>query len=502
MKKRIKKAFTLVELLVVIAILAVLSTVTVIGYNSFTEKANKSVDEQLCTQYNTILQAESVSDDDITLPELIIMIEENGIRANQFETKSKSYFFAYDRANARTVLLDKVTGNIEFPKNYDKTSAELWTVLGNDLKLEKGISNYALLNTMVLDAGKRINLNGSSVSSIKIDLNNSALKLASQDNLSGLNVTVENGTLVKSVAGINVTAGANAKIIDASADGDWGKVFAAGSTESVNDFYVTDTNAKTKTIKDKYFASETKKYFSLSGGNNVETIIVENCVFENIYVTTSAPNAKVIIKNCKFINVGDKNTAVITLQRNYDKDSSSYLTLADFTKRLDKFNYEITGNEFINCYRGINTTLPAQGKTAVIANNKFSMINVTSTNDYVKSFCVQLGSGLKKDSTNNTDHLAQEINTNPESGFGKLEIKDNEVISARALIFAHSGLSKYYSSTSVNFEIVIEALLTVKNNDTSNALEGLVVADPDKVEDLVTDERINNMDAIVAKISA
>ena len=130
------------------------------------------------------------------------------------------------------------------------------------------------------------------------------------------------------------------------------------------------------------------------------------------------------------------------------------------------------------------------------------MINVTSTNDYVKSFCVQLGSGLKKDSTNNTDHLAQEINTNPESGFGKLEIRDNEVISARALIFAHFGLSNYYSATSVNFETVIEALLTVKNNDTSDALEGLVVADPDKVEDLVTDERINNMDAIVAKILA
>ncbi len=42
MKKRLKKAFTLVELLVVIAILAVLSSVAIVGYNSFTEKAKDS----------------------------------------------------------------------------------------------------------------------------------------------------------------------------------------------------------------------------------------------------------------------------------------------------------------------------------------------------------------------------------------------------------------------------------------------------------------------------
>lgn len=42
MKKRLKKAFTLVELLVVIAILAILSSVAIVGYNSFTEKAKDS----------------------------------------------------------------------------------------------------------------------------------------------------------------------------------------------------------------------------------------------------------------------------------------------------------------------------------------------------------------------------------------------------------------------------------------------------------------------------
>ena len=54
MKKKMKKAFTLVELLVVIAILAILSTVAIVGYNSFTEKAKISNDQSLVRQLNTV----------------------------------------------------------------------------------------------------------------------------------------------------------------------------------------------------------------------------------------------------------------------------------------------------------------------------------------------------------------------------------------------------------------------------------------------------------------
>ena len=61
MKKKMKKAFTLVELLVVIAILAILSTVAVVGYNSFTEKARKSADEQAVAQMNTALMAQDIN---------------------------------------------------------------------------------------------------------------------------------------------------------------------------------------------------------------------------------------------------------------------------------------------------------------------------------------------------------------------------------------------------------------------------------------------------------
>ena len=53
---KVKKGFTLTELLVVIAILAVLSTITVIGYTHFIKKAAISSDTLLINQVNTILK--------------------------------------------------------------------------------------------------------------------------------------------------------------------------------------------------------------------------------------------------------------------------------------------------------------------------------------------------------------------------------------------------------------------------------------------------------------
>ena len=72
------KGFTLVELVVVIAIVAILGAVSVVGYFAFIEKANKSADEQLCTQYNTLLKAEQAFDNDITLQEFAKYLGENG----------------------------------------------------------------------------------------------------------------------------------------------------------------------------------------------------------------------------------------------------------------------------------------------------------------------------------------------------------------------------------------------------------------------------------------
>ena len=64
--KRTKKGFTLVELLVVIAILAILASVSVVGYTAFIEKADKSVAEQELHQVVTYINAELIDDGEWT----------------------------------------------------------------------------------------------------------------------------------------------------------------------------------------------------------------------------------------------------------------------------------------------------------------------------------------------------------------------------------------------------------------------------------------------------
>ena len=57
---KVKKGFTLTELLVVIAILAVLSTITVIGYTHFIKKAAISSDNLLVNQVNTVINTQRI----------------------------------------------------------------------------------------------------------------------------------------------------------------------------------------------------------------------------------------------------------------------------------------------------------------------------------------------------------------------------------------------------------------------------------------------------------
>ncbi len=60
-KKKRNSGFTMVELLVVVAVLAVLATVSIVGYTTFVEKAKISVDVQTLEQLNLVLMANEQS---------------------------------------------------------------------------------------------------------------------------------------------------------------------------------------------------------------------------------------------------------------------------------------------------------------------------------------------------------------------------------------------------------------------------------------------------------
>ena len=60
--KKTKKGFTLVELLVVIAILAILSTIAVVGYTAFVDKANETKAKAELHQIVEYLDSEFIDD--------------------------------------------------------------------------------------------------------------------------------------------------------------------------------------------------------------------------------------------------------------------------------------------------------------------------------------------------------------------------------------------------------------------------------------------------------
>ena len=194
----------------------------------------------------------------------------------------------------------------------------------------------------------------------------------------------------------------------------------------------------------------------------------------------------------------------MTLQRNYGENEIN--TYEDFINFNSKFSYEIMDNKFIGCYRGLNLSLPASGiSTSRILNNSFDMINVISSNDEVKSYCIQFSSGLSKNNKISSG-VIDKVNESPAKAFGKIEINFNKVINARGLISVHSSLSAFYNDSAynnnVNFLPILEAILTVQDNNILGCFDGLAYADPDKNLDLNTQEKIDNLNAIVEAINA
>lgn len=90
-----KSGFTIIELLVVMSIIAILTTVTIVGYMSFIEKAHRSNDEQLVSNLNSVLileEEESPYSPTFSL-NLISELKEKGFN---LETESKNVDLFYN----------------------------------------------------------------------------------------------------------------------------------------------------------------------------------------------------------------------------------------------------------------------------------------------------------------------------------------------------------------------------------------------------------------------
>ena len=135
--QRRQKGFTLVELLVVIAIIAILATVSIIGYTQFIKRANMSADQQAVTQMNTLLEGLDVNNEPDDVVDLWTYLNETGLDAEDYKPLSKDHYFFWDQSLNRILLVDK-DNKVVFPEAYaDAGMANGWYTLSGKIHLKE-----------------------------------------------------------------------------------------------------------------------------------------------------------------------------------------------------------------------------------------------------------------------------------------------------------------------------------------------------------------------------
>lgn len=136
--QRRRKGFTLVELLVVIAIIAILATVSIIGYTQFIKRANMSADQQAVTQMNTLLEGLDVNNEPDDVVDLWTYLNETGLDAEDYKPLTKDHYFFWDKSINRILLVDK-ENKVIFPKAYaeaGKSNSKKWYTLSGTIDLK------------------------------------------------------------------------------------------------------------------------------------------------------------------------------------------------------------------------------------------------------------------------------------------------------------------------------------------------------------------------------
>ena len=350
MKKRMKKAFTLVELLVVIAILAVLATVTVVGYNSFTEKARISNDTTLVTQLNKLLQADEAADGKAKFAhDALAVVAENGFDVKKMTPTTDDYDIIWNEESNRFVLLDNK--GAEVIETLSSKAHLNWQFSSDTTPVKEGFSIYLndkFTGTEVtvssgLDVGSH-----TGIETINY-VTNDTEEVTFRTNGGTLNIDAPNATVnhygsavivnVNDVASSTYNLFGEAQFVKV-ADGEH-VVLKSGST--VNTVYVAGTNNKVEAQN-----GQTGNVYTSADGTE-EDIKTSGTLFAGGLGTESSPY---LIKNVE---------QLANIDKLYEKGFYNF-KVADGVETLDlsvwadyRLNGSFDGNdvEFINVSKNI-----------------------------------------------------------------------------------------------------------------------------------------------------
>ena len=384
MKKKMKKAFTLVELLVVIAILAVLSTVAVVGYNSFIDKANLSNDQTTITMINRTLMAEEVLDKPESISDTMNDLRSNGFSYAKLEPYSKGYTYGYSKDLNRFVLIDD-KNKVVYPEEYKDTSlASLWAPYRDHAtSMVSGITNYYAVelidNQVEFDSSFA---NGEYV----LDLNDNLCTVVGRSN-----VTVLNGSVIN--------------------DG-----FGSSSTSNK-----VQTNVEPETIGNKkVYKNALNPEAGAQYGYSSHDMEYLNCVFTNFVQFYQWGNTarNITFTNCKFVGDGSDGFA-ITLQPGVASVNST--TIVNNPGPTEQSTVNIDGCEFINFGRGIHVA-DWENTTVNISNCTFSLAILKSASN-----ALQVSNYETIDGVSELKGLT-------------INFTNNKVESAHGVIYFHDGM--------------------------------------------------------------
>ncbi|MDY2889067.1 MAG: hypothetical protein SOU19_05805, partial [Candidatus Caccosoma sp.] len=195
-------------LLVVIAILAILATVSIVGYNSFTKKARVSNDTVLVKQMNDVLIASQQTDgNNNTMTEALDDVLDGGYDLTKLTPTTTGYSIVWDSINDQMVLLDDTTNkNIIYPSEKSvstKNNLFILTKSESEFNQTAEYSHYlcdefaSTDNQLTIKTGIDMGTN-TNITSLKYDTSNESTKRQAIINTNSSNVTIEINAFVDS----------------------------------------------------------------------------------------------------------------------------------------------------------------------------------------------------------------------------------------------------------------------------------------------------------------
>ena len=427
MRKKIKKAFTLV----VIAILAILATVSIVGYNSFTNKAKQSADEQAVTQLNIALEALEKTDGVPVNPsDAMKVLEDTGFNVENYTALKSDNTFYWDKNTNRILIYqgEKGKGTVVYPnelkEKYNGTSEVLYywyelssayrTVIYDTTKsFAENIDSLTGEKTIQLVENESVVFSILKNKNISIDLNGYTLSHTISETVtldSAESIIIRNGNIkfadvpFTTKANFNIKAGSSLTLENVIVSSNGSPLYPQGDAAQVNVINST-INAKAYCVATN--AGEVDNYNVIINLEN-STFISDSIDGDNCPVMINVPGT-LNMKNCTVI--GGRQGVIV-------RGGIAKIENCNIETKWTYPNSEL----YLNDVWGSGNEVPM---AALVVGNR------SNNNSYpYTTSCTLINTAIKSNGhkdiymwSNNTDNLKAQLTYNDKTTFSSIEGK-------------------------------------------------------------------------------